>query len=130
MNKQNLINQTVSNLLKSSSVSNKDKRKLKKLIVKNNRKKKRKFSKKKKSTFDWKKPYKDYLKSKKWRELRETILQRDNYTCTRCGSKNNLQVHHLTYKRLKHEKPEDLITLCKQCHYKEHKKHPNKNNRN
>ena len=31
-----------------------------------------------------------------------------------------LEVHHLTYERLGHEHPEDLIVLCPACHAAEH----------
>ena len=38
-----------------------------------------------------------------------------------CGLEEYLCVHHLTYENYGHEKPEDLITLCRGCHYKVHK---------
>lgn len=65
--------------------------------------------------------YKNFLNSQYWKDVRELILMRDNYICT-CGSNKRLQVHHKTYKnhRKEHENLQDLITLCKLCHDKQH----------
>lgn len=62
--------------------------------------------------------YKSFLRGDYWRSVRQVILQRDNYCCQQCGSKDKLQVHHLTYKHHKeeHKYLEDLITLCQSCH--------------
>jgi hypothetical protein len=43
----------------------------------------------------WKK-YGEYLKTKQWRELRETVFKRDGYKCLLCGEKANT-CHHLSY---------------------------------
>ncbi len=64
--------------------------------------------------------YARYLCSHAWRELRKKVLIRDNYECQHCGSKENLEVHHITYRRVFREWLSDLITLCKSCHMKEH----------
>ena len=74
-------------------------------------------------TEDWD-YYKD-LKALEWKSKRLKILDRDGYKCVRCGSTKNLQVHHIKY--LFGHKPweysdELLITLCRECHYKEHHK--------
>ena len=66
--------------------------------------------------------YKQYLKSDKWHKKRLAVLQRDGFRCVRCGSKNQLQVHHKTYRNIFNEPLSDLITLCKKCHKKQHKK--------
>lgn len=50
--------------------------------------------------------------------LRERCLKRDNFTCVKCGSRENIDVHHKVYRippRLN-----DLITMCKSCHLKFH----------
>lgn len=61
--------------------------------------------------------YKEYLKSAEWKEKRDRRLEVDGCQCVICGSKNNLNVHHLTYKNIMQEDVEnDLITLCKNCH--------------
>ena len=58
-----------------------------------------------------------YMKSPKWIKLRNEIVFRDNSTCQICGSSEiKLNVHHITYDNLEHEKLEDLTTLCEKCH--------------
>lgn len=46
------------------------------------------------------------------------VLERDK-KCLRCGLKENLVVHHKHY-NLNKLTYQDLITLCKSCHKKEH----------
>ena len=65
------------------------------------------------------KAYKRYLQSDKWSEIRQSVIERDNFKCAVCDSPDNLHVHHLTYKNVGSEKDEDLITLCRDCHFKE-----------
>lgn len=71
-----------------------------------------------------KKEYAEALRSFEWREKREVILKRDSYTCTKCGCKEDLQVHHTYYLpgKMPWEVPNScLVTLCRTCHKKEHK---------
>ena len=60
-------------------------------------------------------------------EVRQKILKRDGYQCQLsllfgiselCGvpCSENLEVHHITYKRAGKEKIKDGITICKRCH--------------
>lgn len=67
-----------------------------------------------------KEEYKEYLQSEDWRLIRESRLRADNFTCQKCGSRQSLQVHHLTYERVGCECIKDLITLCKDCHSEVH----------
>jgi hypothetical protein len=69
-----------------------------------------------------------YLGSAFWRERREHILQRANYTCEKCGKRPATEVHHLTYIRVFQELPSDLLALCKQCHYEIHWRQPANDN--
>ena len=66
----------------------------------------------------------DYY-TKKWKDLRKKVLDRDNHTCTKCKGKNKiLHCHHLYYTsgRLRYEYPiSALVTLCKECHENAHK---------
>lgn len=64
--------------------------------------------------------YQTYLQSDHWKNFRKTQLIANNYQCQRCGSKDNLQVHHKTYKRRGHELSEDVIVVCNKCHEKLH----------
>ncbi|MDG0860314.1 HNH endonuclease [Staphylococcus equorum] len=64
------------------------------------------------------------LSSKKWKNLRKLIIDRDNHHCQRCAIKfevielSDLQVHHIKpridYPELMYEES-NLITLCKTC---------------
>jgi 5-methylcytosine-specific restriction endonuclease McrA len=67
--------------------------------------------------------YDNYLKSEHWRKLRQRVLARDHYQCTSCHCKNNLQIHHLSYKHLHHERMNELVTLCPRCHRYRHNKY-------
>lgn len=64
----------------------------------------------------------------KWRER---CLKRDNHTCQHCGSVKDLCVHHIkSYKDFPNLrlKTSNGITLCKECHKKEHKKNGKQKN--
>jgi hypothetical protein len=64
--------------------------------------------------------YSKKLKDPRWQKKRLEILNRDDFTCTRCcDSENPLSVHHLRY--FPNVEPwdvpdKDLITLCESCH--------------
>lgn len=64
--------------------------------------------------------YKDYLLSKEWKALKNKKLRYAKHKCEDCGSKEFLQVHHKTYKRIFREKFIDLIVLCDICHKQKH----------
>jgi len=67
--------------------------------------------------------YKEQLLTPEWKARRLQILERDNYTCKKCGNKTRLQIHHKKYikGKMAWESPDKhLITLCRPCHQKEH----------
>ena len=64
--------------------------------------------------------YKNYISSKKWKEIRLRIIEDRGGKCERCISTESLQVHHLTYENFGNELDTDLEVLCKPCHMKEH----------
>lgn len=66
--------------------------------------------------------YREYLQSPHWQKVRNEIIKVRGEKCEICGATENLQVHHKTYKHLGFEEnyPEDLIVVCKKCHYKIH----------
>ncbi|HUX57111.1 MAG TPA: hypothetical protein VMV77_09060 [Bacteroidales bacterium] len=70
--------------------------------------------------------YLDQLKTPQWKEKRDQIMQRDNYTCQECGGKDtSLNVHHKLY--IANRTAWDyhhlfLITLCESCHKKRHQR--------
>jgi hypothetical protein len=64
--------------------------------------------------------YRDvYLNSEHWKGLRKEKLS-DSPVCERCGSSIYLEIHHKSYKGLYDVSVNDLETLCRICHEKEH----------
>ena len=57
-----------------------------------------------------------YLLSHEWHLERRAALASANYSCECCGGRKPLEVHHITYRNLYKELPEDLATLCRDCH--------------
>ena len=56
-----------------------------------------------------------------YRRLMKRVLERDGWRCQKCGSLENLQVHH----KIKRSQQGDdalgnLVSLCAQCHMEEH----------
>jgi len=70
--------------------------------------------------------YGEQLKDPRWQKRRLEIMQRDNFTCRRCGNGLNdgvsLNVHHFTYRKCKPWEYFDyeLVTLCENCHHEIH----------
>lgn len=46
------------------------------------------------------KNYASYLASTEWKDKRREVLCREEWRCSRCEGKANLQVHHIRYERL------------------------------
>lgn len=67
--------------------------------------------------------YQQYLKTPLWNAVAEYKKQRTKH-CQLCGTVNNLNVHHSSYNHIGFEiyNLNDLIVLCKECHYKFHDK--------
>lgn len=56
-----------------------------------------------------------------YRQLCQQLLQRDRWRCQACGSRTNLQVHHIQLRSQSGDDAEaNLITLCSDCHQKIH----------
>ncbi len=68
--------------------------------------------------------YEEKLLHPNWQKKKAAILERDNYTCRSCGSKDvTLHAHHIFY--IPDTDPWDykddaLITYCEICHNTEH----------
>jgi len=64
--------------------------------------------------------YSELLKDPRWQRKRLDVFKRDKFRCIACkDTQENLQVHHITYK--KDLKPHEyelkyLVTLCHTCH--------------
>lgn len=70
---------------------------------------------------------KAFYNSKEWKETRDFVLKRDKYLCAVCGAPAE-EVHHkkhLTPDNIYDPKvtmnPENLVSLCKDCHFEQHK---------
>lgn len=67
------------------------------------------------------KEYVENLRSPAWHEKRRKLIRSnpDAY-CYCCGILHSpatpLDLHHLTYERLGHELPEDIVAVCRPCH--------------
>lgn len=65
--------------------------------------------------------YMEFLQTAVWGMLRDKCLERDNHRCTKCGSKLNVQAHHLRYRKTWIDTElEDLTALCQACHRQAH----------
>lgn len=60
--------------------------------------------------------YQTYLCSREWSELKNKVHERSGGVCERCEVNPGENVHHLTYERKYHERPEDLAHWCQGCH--------------
>lgn len=69
--------------------------------------------------------YQDFLRSPLWRTTRARFL-RQHPECFVCGTREGVQPHHRTYKRIGREQTgdyyrSDLVTLCGPCHGRTHR---------
>lgn len=63
--------------------------------------------------------------TKRYQDWRKSVLQRDGFSCSRCGLTDHLQVHHIKPYAVNHLLRYDIdngLTLCRSCHIDEHKK--------
>lgn len=64
--------------------------------------------------------YRAYLQSAAWQARSAKCKRLAGRQCQRCGSRRELQAHHLHYRNIFAERPEDLVCLCRSCHLAEH----------
>jgi hypothetical protein len=64
--------------------------------------------------------YYKYIASPEWKVKAEAAKKAAGYRCQVCNHPKSegaiLDAHHRTYKRLGHERPEDITVLCRDCH--------------
>jgi hypothetical protein len=64
-----------------------------------------------------KEEYRQYLRSDHWQTLRAAKMsQPEKRRCGVCGSRENVQVHHLRYRNIFDVQTDDLRRLCDRCH--------------
>jgi len=71
---------------------------------------------------EWWEAYTTHLNSPAWREIRQKVLQRDGWKCQGCLVARATQVHHMSYKHVGAEFMFELVSLCKPCHDRWHRK--------
>lgn len=65
-----------------------------------------------------------YLRSFIWKDKVHQVKVRDRWSCIRCGTMQNLVVHHLRgYAQIPNEPISDLALLCRGCHQIQHDVH-------
>jgi 5-methylcytosine-specific restriction endonuclease McrA len=74
------------------------------------------------ATSQWWNDYHQYMASEAWQRLRERLIRERGPNCERCGKFGDVDLHHLTYVRLRHELDEDLKLYCRPCHNLMHPK--------
>lgn len=70
--------------------------------------------------YDRRQRYHAYLHSAGWFARSAPVRWRSGGRCERCRRWRAREVHHLTYRRIFRELPEDLIHLCVGCHERMH----------
>jgi hypothetical protein len=72
---------------------------------------------------DWKEVDKDgflkrkmYYRSREFTERKAPVIERSKGICERCHKRPGELVHHLHYRSLYNEQPEDMQHWCKGCH--------------
>ena len=71
---------------------------------------------------------KPFYNSKEWAQVREAVLMHDRYLCAKCGAPAE-EVHHKIHLSPKNigdvsitMNMDNLVSLCRACHFKEHEK--------
>lgn len=61
--------------------------------------------------------YHKRISSAQWKSLKRKVIGQRGNQCERCGRENaSLELHHLHYRSMGSEQPEDVILLCRECH--------------
>ncbi len=69
------------------------------------------------------KEYEVYIKSARWKNLRELLFRVRGKKCEVCGyPAPSLDVHHLDYERFGKERLQDLQIVCRDCHERQDRK--------
>jgi len=68
------------------------------------------------------------IASAQWTSLKRQIIERRGNRCERCGGEDrSLDLHHLHYRSMGNEQPEDVVLLCRDCHAEADKARDEKN---
>lgn len=67
--------------------------------------------------------YSEFLQSEFWQKIRTRFFKVSKRTikvCFICGTKKDLQLHHKSYKKIRHNTTNNLICLCATHHHDLH----------
>jgi hypothetical protein len=65
-------------------------------------------------------PYKRFLQTDYWKEVRRLVFEKYGKQCEVCKSEKDIHLHHFDYENLGKEKYDDLVPLCESCHFTLH----------
>jgi len=57
-----------------------------------------------------------HWKFTRWKKKFWMMITIGRVWCEKCGSTQRLQIHHITYSRIGHERMDDLQVICSKCH--------------
>jgi 5-methylcytosine-specific restriction endonuclease McrA len=61
--------------------------------------------------------YHQHISSAPWKNLRRKVIEQRGNRCERCGQvRASLALHHVHYRFIGSERPEDVELLCPECH--------------
>jgi 5-methylcytosine-specific restriction endonuclease McrA len=61
--------------------------------------------------------YQQVMSSPQWESLKRKVIEQRGNRCERCGQESaSLELHHVHYRSLGSEQPEDVELLCRECH--------------
>lgn len=60
--------------------------------------------------------YDSYLSSREWKRKRNAALERSGHQCQECGKRSDLEVRHVSLRRLGIERAEDMMVMCDDCY--------------
>tara|TARA_R110002072_G_scaffold302894_1_gene489532 strand:- start:12248 stop:12832 length:585 start_codon:yes stop_codon:yes gene_type:complete len=63
-----------------------------------------------------------YYASEHWRRTSNERKSVDNFVCTQCGERDELETHHWRYDLFNEDILLDLQTLCRECHHRLHER--------
>lgn len=68
---------------------------------------------------DFPERYVQRVSSAEWKRLKNTIVEQRGHRCEHCGQESvSLALHHVHYRTLGSEMPDDIELLCPECHTK------------
>jgi hypothetical protein len=63
--------------------------------------------------------YHQHVSSAQWKILKREVIEQRGNRCERCGQVSaSLELHHVHYRSLGSEQPDDVELLCPECHTK------------